>query len=426
MTDNLYDDGENRMVKVTKGTTAIAACSDDGDGLRVRQVLTATGATTTAFVKNYYEQSGTTITKYYYAGSQRVAVRTGTDVRYLFGDHLGSTSVNADVSGGSITRQLYKAWGETRYTSSLPTKYQYTGQYSEDYIKLVWMNSRWYDPALGRWTQADIVIPDPLNSADFDRYNYVRSNPVRYNDPSGHCLGPLAEVCAHIMLELMVDLIATDLLDGRFDTPAHVRTAVVTTQSVFTNNPFAGYRDASLVKYLADQVSQDHSESQDIDLTYWLVNTMNSNASGSVVATLQKLNGGGIPEQATAIIAWTALVKGGGPWDYKVEFGFAGVSNVILGGQLFSMDVVANIHYGFVGAASGFNLRVLQMGAGGAQLMDGTSQSNWAMFYFDDPRDSFAVWFGYMLYMKYGPNLTIEQFQKAIEQYQNSLQPPNP
>lgn len=154
MTYNLYYDGENRMVKVTKGTTPIAAYSYDGDGLRVRQVLTATGATTTAFVKNYYEQSGTTITKYYYAGSQRVAVRTGTDVRYLFGDHLGSTSVSADVSGGSITRQLYKAWGETRYSSGLPTKYQYTGQYSNTSdFGLIFYNARWYDATHSQtWT----------------------------------------------------------------------------------------------------------------------------------------------------------------------------------------------------------------------------------------------------------------------------------
>jgi len=187
MTYNLYYDGENRMVKVMKGTTPIAAYSYDGDGLRVRQVLTATGATTTAFVKNYYEQSGTTITKYYYAGSQRVAVRTGTDVRYLFGDHLGSTSVSADVSGGSVTRQLYKAWGETRYSSGLPTKYQYTGQYSNTSdFGLMFYNARWYDPYLNRWTSPDSIIPDQYNPQSWDRYAYVRNNPINRVDPSGH------------------------------------------------------------------------------------------------------------------------------------------------------------------------------------------------------------------------------------------------
>jgi hypothetical protein len=48
------------------------------------------------------------------------------------------------------------------------------------------------------------------------------------------------------------------------------------------------------------------------------------------------------------------------------------------------------------------------------------------MSYFDDPKDSFAIWLGYMLYEKYGPKLTAEEFQEAIKRYQDSLQPPNP
>jgi hypothetical protein len=34
--------------------------------------------------------------------------------------------------------------------------------------------------------QADSIIPDPYNPLDFDRYSYVRNNPVCYSDPSGH------------------------------------------------------------------------------------------------------------------------------------------------------------------------------------------------------------------------------------------------
>ena len=48
------------------------------------------------------------------------------------------------------------------------------------------MGSRLYDLALGRWTSPDSIIPNPGNPLDWDRYQYVRSNPVRYNDPSGH------------------------------------------------------------------------------------------------------------------------------------------------------------------------------------------------------------------------------------------------
>ena len=30
-------------------------------------------------------------------------------------------------------------------------------------------------------------MPDPANPQDLNRYTYVRNNPVRYRDPSGHC-----------------------------------------------------------------------------------------------------------------------------------------------------------------------------------------------------------------------------------------------
>src|SRR5574340_710217 len=47
-------------------------------------------------------------------------------------------------------------------------------------------NSRWYGPGLGRLVQPDSLIPNPGNPMDWDRYAYVRNNPVNYNDPSGN------------------------------------------------------------------------------------------------------------------------------------------------------------------------------------------------------------------------------------------------
>jgi hypothetical protein len=39
---------------------------------------------------------------------------------------------------------------------------------------------------LGRFAQADTIVPNPTDAKAFDRYAYVYNNPVRYNDPSGH------------------------------------------------------------------------------------------------------------------------------------------------------------------------------------------------------------------------------------------------
>jgi RHS repeat-associated protein len=145
----------------------------------------------------------------------------------------------------------YKPWGGVRYTSgTTPTDYTYTGQRSEmDGFGLMYYNARWYDPALGRFAQADTIVAGehhnsaqtmqdvagtmytpltvgyyeqpvlsklnadnafiqgnggsllgliardkkeanivgvPLGTQVFDRYAYIQNNPIRYTDPTGH------------------------------------------------------------------------------------------------------------------------------------------------------------------------------------------------------------------------------------------------
>jgi murein DD-endopeptidase MepM/ murein hydrolase activator NlpD len=41
---------------------------------------------------------------------------------------------------------------------------------------------------LGRFVQADTIVPDPGNPIDWDRYSYAGNNPVIFIDPSGHKL----------------------------------------------------------------------------------------------------------------------------------------------------------------------------------------------------------------------------------------------
>jgi hypothetical protein len=45
--------------------------------------------------------------------------------------------------------------------------------------------ARYYDPALGRFVQADTVVPEPGNPQALNRYAYALNNPLRYTDPTG-------------------------------------------------------------------------------------------------------------------------------------------------------------------------------------------------------------------------------------------------
>jgi RHS repeat-associated protein len=135
--------------------------------------------------------SGETWRFYYFAGSQRIAMRTAdsttSSLVYFLGDHLGSTSLTVDPDGSMIAEMRYTAWGETRYTSEVatPTDYQYTGQRNEmNSIGLYYYNARWYDPYITHFNQPDTITPG--GPQGLNRYAYGYNNPSRYMDPSGH------------------------------------------------------------------------------------------------------------------------------------------------------------------------------------------------------------------------------------------------
>jgi RHS repeat-associated protein len=53
-----------------------------------------------------------------------------------------------------------------------------------DNLNLTHMNGRVYDQWLGRFLSADPTIPS-IHTQDFNRYSYVRNNPLTLTDPSG-------------------------------------------------------------------------------------------------------------------------------------------------------------------------------------------------------------------------------------------------
>jgi len=135
--------------------------------------------------------------KYTIPVSMEVEYLVSTSSTQRLGDHLGSTSLTTDSNGNKISEIRYKPWGETRYTWTDPaldttpvyamTRYQYTGQFSyEAEFGLYFYNARWYDSQLGRFAQADTIVPGVWNSQSWDRYAYTLNNPLRYTDPTGH------------------------------------------------------------------------------------------------------------------------------------------------------------------------------------------------------------------------------------------------
>ena len=127
------------------------------------------------------------VVRYYYSGGQRIALRRDGIVSYLLTDQLGSTRVTTDEAGAWAAEMKYYPFGWTRYNpGGQITTYRFTGQRWDPGTGLYWYNSRWYDPLIGRFIQADTIVPQPGNPQDLNRYTYCRNNPLRFIDPSGY------------------------------------------------------------------------------------------------------------------------------------------------------------------------------------------------------------------------------------------------
>ncbi|HRI11720.1 MAG TPA: RHS repeat-associated core domain-containing protein [Verrucomicrobiota bacterium] len=111
---------------------------------------------------------------------------------YFLTDHLGSTSLVTDRAGVEVQHFENEAFGKQSGQTST-TNYQfsnrYTGQTYDAESNLYYYGARYYDAEIGRFIQADTIVPDPGDGQSLNRYSYVNNNPYKYTDPTGHTLG---------------------------------------------------------------------------------------------------------------------------------------------------------------------------------------------------------------------------------------------
>jgi RHS repeat-associated protein len=163
--------------------------------------------------------TGQTWKVYYYAGTQRIAMRVvtstgGNTLYYLHGDHLGSTSLTTDSNGNRVGELKYYPFGATRYTwDSTPTDRRFTGQRHDSSLGSLYdYGARMYSPAVGRFLSADNIAADPQKPQYLSRYSYVLNQPLRFTDPTGEC--PKGDkVCEKIVADIETQF-GIKLVDG--------------------------------------------------------------------------------------------------------------------------------------------------------------------------------------------------------------------
>ncbi|WP_244937164.1 RHS repeat-associated core domain-containing protein [Leptospira selangorensis] len=110
-------------------------------------------------------------------------------------DHLGSTTMLTDGYGNQVagpgqsgvSNVSYLPYGELNLSETTGPDifhYKFTGQILDSDTGLYYYKSRYYDPYLGRFIQADDRADKGING--LNRYMYVGGNPINRIDPDGH------------------------------------------------------------------------------------------------------------------------------------------------------------------------------------------------------------------------------------------------
>ncbi len=139
------------------------------------------------------ERSEGTLT-YYYGVEGLTGFRyNGVDYYYrknLQGDIIGI--INA--VGTELVSYSYDAWGNILWTEDDSGRnlaelnpYRYRGYYYDTETGLYYLNSRYYDPKVGRFLNADAMNYLKANAfTGVNLYSYCDNNPVMFMDPDGH------------------------------------------------------------------------------------------------------------------------------------------------------------------------------------------------------------------------------------------------
>lgn len=198
-------DAENRLVRFAQARTnfLLVEFGYAGDGTRLWKWINQSPTNLQVWIGNIYEEKGGKALYHVFAGSQLVcsfetnsalygnSADTNHVGYYYHQDNLNSSTAlsSGAATGTQIEVNVFYPFGRQQVANpqaSFKVSRQFTGQIKDDETGLYYLTARYYDPLLGRFIQADTLVPDWGNPQSYNRYSYCHNNPLCYTDPSGH------------------------------------------------------------------------------------------------------------------------------------------------------------------------------------------------------------------------------------------------
>jgi len=167
----------------------------NADGIRIGK---NSGGVVTEYVLNgtliLAEKRGDTIIRYIYDENGLPVGMILNNTPYLYEKNLQGDIIGIYTTAGTkVVTYAYDAWGNiinSSYTSGYSDVYtynpfRYRGYYYDTETGFYYLQSRYYDPAVGRFINADGYINANGDLQGFNMYAYCSNNPVMYVDYTG-------------------------------------------------------------------------------------------------------------------------------------------------------------------------------------------------------------------------------------------------
>ena len=260
-------DPENHLSAIAQAGVFSAEFGYAADGTRLWKRVNQNPTNVQVWIGNLYEEKSDTngnrkVLFHVFAGGQQVCTfetnsplmggSDSTKVGYYYHeDNLNSSSALSSSGGVQQEVNVYYPFGRVQTATpqaSFQVSRRFTGQIFDAESGLYWFNIRPYDPELGRFIQADTVIPDLSNPQSYNRYSYCINNPLRYTDPTGHGPDDLDDVpltlgAAHAMLRQEAGGASASLYNK---SGGELRTVATVGRTVAELNPVVGVANGSI------------------------------------------------------------------------------------------------------------------------------------------------------------------------------------
>ena len=177
----LYEyNGFNQLVIIKQGEGG-AAYGYNASGIRVSKQV---GDTYTYYLLDggdvVAECTDDALSAIYLRGFNLIYRTTADGTDYYLHDAHGDVVALTDDFGAVTKRYAYDAFGNEENPDDSDTNpFRYCGEYFDKETRTYYLRARYYDPAIGRFTQQDPI------KYGLNWYVYCSSNPVLYTDPSG-------------------------------------------------------------------------------------------------------------------------------------------------------------------------------------------------------------------------------------------------